>query len=401
MKGKNIICFANDWENDPTSKHHIMKLLSNDNRILWVNSIGMRNPGLNGSDLKRITKKLRAFTRGLTKVNNNLYHFTPIVLPFPSSFAARAFNKRILKLSLEYYKKKLAMQDVQLWSFLPNIAEMVGTLGEKFVLYYCVDEWSQFSFMDGPAMKRMEIDLLRKSDLVVTSSEKLYRDKIQYNSRTHLITHGVDYEYFSKALHPETPVAEDIQNYEKPIIGFFGLIHEWVDLDLLERIASMRPDWSFVMIGKVSVDIGRFRNVKNVHFMGPRPYDRILHYVKGFDVGMIPFVINELTMNVNPIKLREYLASGIPVVSTPIPEVLKYRDNVWIGKNAEEIILAIEKAVKEDSARARQKRSAQMKMETWESKLEHISRLIDMHVQNHQGGVKNGPYKDFAKSLSR
>ena len=186
MNQQSIVCFAADWESDPTSKHQVMKVLSRSNKILWVNSIGMRSPEVSAADLSRALKKVMGWFKGLTRVNQNLYHFTPIVLPLPSSKIARLINKKLLCFSVAYYKKKLNMENIQLWLFPPNAVELVGSLGERFVLYYCVDEWSKFSFIDGQAMRKMEIELLGKSDLVITTAEHLQKDKAQFNPNTHL-----------------------------------------------------------------------------------------------------------------------------------------------------------------------------------------------------------------------
>lgn len=381
MKNQSIICFANDWDSDPTSKHQIMRILSRSNKILWVNSISMRRPTLTGSDVRRIWTKIKGWFQGLKRVNENLYHFTPIVLPFPSSKAARIINKYLLKISLGYYIRKLKMRDVQLWTFLPNVVEWVGSLGENIIIYYCVDEWSKFSFMDGKAMREFEIKLLKKADLVITSAEHLYQDKSKFNHETHLVTHGVDYDYFSKVLSNNIPIAEDIKDIKKPIIGFFGLIHEWIDLDLIEMIATTHPEWSVVLIGKASVDIKRLRQYNNIHFLGQKPYGGLINYCKAFDIGLIPFLINEMTINVNPIKLREYLAAGIPTVSTPLPEVKRYNNLVEIGYTHEEVIKKIDGLLKEESYEKKYMRSRKMMQETWERKIEDISVLISSVIK--------------------
>jgi glycosyltransferase involved in cell wall biosynthesis len=190
------------------------------------------------------------------------------------------------------------------------------------------------------------------------------------------VAHGVDHGYFSRVLSEEVRPAEDIKHLKRPIIGFFGLIHEWIDLDLIEKIAASHPDWSVALIGKVSVSVERFSAYDNVHFLGRKPYDRLINYCKAFDVGLIPFLINELTVNVNPIKLREYIAAGIPVISTPLPEVKKYSHLVKIGHNAKEVIEHIEVLLKDDTYEKKVLRSRRMMQDTWESKVQYISNLI-------------------------
>jgi len=377
MENQSIICFANDWESDPTSKHQVMKILSgSSNKILWINSIGMRNPTLSKTDFLKIWNKMKGWFKGLQKVNENLYHFTPIVLPFPASKLSRKINKYILILMIAYYKRKIQMKDVQLWTFMPNIVELIGNLGETYIVYYCVDEWSKFSFMDGNFMQKVERQLLKKADLVITSAGNLYQDKVKVNPNTHLVSHGVDFDYFSKALNENTSIADDIAKISKPIIGFFGLIHEWIDLGLIEALAKQRPEWSFVMIGQWSVNVDKLKKLNNIHFLGQKPYSALINYCKAFDVGLIPFRLNDLTVNVNPIKLREYLAAGIPVVSTRLPEVEKYSEIVEICDSADEFVIKIENYLKHETGEEKRLRSEGMREEDWNGKVEEISNLI-------------------------
>ncbi|OQX09710.1 MAG: hypothetical protein BWK76_21840 [Desulfobulbaceae bacterium A2] len=373
ISGKNILCFANDWHNDPTSKHQIMKLLARQNKVLWINSIAMRMPSVSSSDLQRIVGKLRNWLKGLERINANLFVFTPIVLPFPSSVLARRINAWLLRLSLRYYRRQLGMQHFQLWSFVPTMVELAGTMGEEKLVYYCVDEWSKFSFMDSVAMRDMEIRLLRKADVVFTTADHLQRDKQQFNKNTHLIEHGVDHAHFSSALHGGMPVPADMATIPRPVLGFFGLIHEWIDLDLIEHIARAKPEWSIVMIGKCSVDVSRFSRYKNVFFLGQKPYSTLPSYCSVFDVGLIPFAVNDLTVNVNPIKLREYLSAGLPVVSTALPECEKYRDIIQIATDYTTFVACAEQVLATGPTAAREARSHRMASETWEAKVECIS----------------------------
>lgn len=376
LENLSIVVFSNDWEGDPTSKHHVMRLLSGKNKVLWINSIGMRRPGISRSDFSRIVTKVRSWFRGAKKVNDNMYHLTPFVLPFPGSKLCRVVNRILLTISIKYYRKKFHMGEVQLWTFLPNIVEMIGRLHESKLVYYCVDEWSKFSFMDGELLRSMEIQLMEKADLVLTTADCLYQDKVRFNANTHLLTHGVDYRFFSKALDESTIANPELSGLKGPIIGFFGLIHEWIDIELIEAIARAHPEWNVVLIGTVRADVENLRILPNVFLLGKKPYAELPGYCKRFDIGLVPFRINELTVNVNPIKLREYLAAGLPVVSTPLPECQKYSDVIGIGGTPEELAGLIEKALAEDSPEARKARSDSMQEETWERKVEELSELV-------------------------
>lgn len=379
LQNKSIICFANDFRGDPTSKQQVMRLLSENNKILWVNSIAMRKPSVSASDMSRIWSKLKRFFRGLDKINDNLFAFTPLVLPLPSSKFAQVLNRLLLLAYLKFFIFKLGMKKIQLWTFLPNMVGLIGSLNEEKVIYYCVDEWSQFSFLDTETVIRLENELLAKSDLVITTAQKLYDSKRKHNNNTHLIPHGVDFDFFVKALDPSTNIPKDIASLPTPRIGFFGLIHEWVDLTLIEYMAKKHPEWAIVMIGKVvpEKDVSVAASLPNVYFLGQKEYSELPGYCKGLDVALIPFEINELTLNVNPIKLREYLAAGLPVVSTPLPEILSYNEVVYLAESKEEFTLATEKALRENSDENLRKRHASVFHETWRARVEQISDLVD------------------------
>ena len=377
MRGQNIICFAKDWDEDPTSNNHVMRLLAQDNRVLWLNSIATRAPKLTTrGDLGKIFRKLAAFSRGAKRVTDNLWVYTPIVLPFPHSRLAVAANRWILRTTLRRLRRKMNISDFQLWSFLPSAVEYVGTLGESKVIYYCTDEWSKFGYVDGDKTAAFDQALCRKADVVFATAKSLQERRLPLNPQTYLASHGVDYEMFSKALDPGTPVAPELAELPKPVVGFFGLIHEWIDLVLVEHLASRHPEWSIVLIGKTMVDTSRFAAYPNVHFLGRKPYEDLPKYCKGMAAGLIPFVINELTLNVNPIKLREYLSAGLPVVSTALPEVAPYRDWCVVAENHEQFEQGLAAVLRENDAGARRRRSDAMRQETWERKIAEIGSRV-------------------------
>ncbi len=377
MTGENIICFAKEWTEDPTSNNHVMQLLARNNRVVWLNSIAMRQPDFtSGRDLGKILRKLGRFVRGPQLVAANLWVVTPIVLPFPHNRLAVAINRWILRTTVGLLRRRLGMREFQLWTFLPTAVEYVGKLGESMVVYYCIDEWSNFPRLDGPKMVALERALLEKADVCFATAHTLFEAKRLRNANTVLALHGVDHDHFAKALAADTAVAGDIAGLPRPIIGFFGGIHEWIDLELIAAIARAHPQWSVVLIGKASVDVSALRSLPNVHLPGRRPYERLPEYCKGFDVAIIPFVVNDLTRHVNPIKLREYLSAGLPVVSTALPEVEFYEGLVYVARNHKEFIGKIEQAVSEDSRARRQQRSETMRGETWDNRVAEIGEQL-------------------------
>lgn len=376
MTGQNIVCFANDWESDPTSKHQVMKILARQNRVLWVNSIGLRRPAATAHDASRIVNKIRQFWRGPAAVNHHMHVITPLAIPFHDIPALSAANARWVGRYVRAQARKLGMDRFQVWTFLPTTAPLIRHLIPDKVVYYCVDEWSEFSFLNCRLMQEMEESLIHQSDLVIASAEKLYESKRHLNPRTYLVPHGVDSEHFSQARSENREPAREVKDMPKPIIGFWGLIHEWIDLALIRHVAECHPDWSLVLVGKINVDCSELEKLPNIHLVGPRSYESLPGFAKGFTAAILPFKVNRLTDNVNPIKLREYLAAGLPVVSTPLREVRPYSHVVRIGGTPEEFVRELEAAVHETGKAAAQMRMDAVSKETWLAKVEQISQLV-------------------------
>jgi len=240
-------------------------------------------------------------------------------------------------------------------------------------LYYCVDEYTEFSGVSSSSLTDLEQQLLRKSDLVIVSAERLYKSKVKINPRTVLIRHGVDFDHFRKAVEPETVVPEEIRDLPRPIIGFFGLIADWVDLELMAAVANRFSQGSLVVLGKSTTDTTVLEQTPNVHLLGRKPYASLPAYCKGFDVALMPFRINELTLNANPLKVREYLAAGLPVVSTAIPEV-EVLGLCRIGHDRDSFIREVELALQDPGPSLA--RSESIRSESWGARVDELRQCL-------------------------
>jgi len=201
------------------------------------------------------------------------------------------------------------------------------------------------------------------------SADRLFQSKARINSNTVLIRHGVDFNHFRKALDPDTTVPEEIRNLPRPVIGFFGLIADWVDLELIAAVAKRFPDGSVVMVGKSTTDTKVLEQEPNIHLLGRKTYESLPGYCKGFDVALMPFRINELTLNANPLKVREYLAAGLPVVSTAIPEV-EVLGLCRIGTDRESFVREVEIALREPGPSG--ERSERVRSESWDARVDEL-----------------------------
>jgi len=371
IEGRTILCFASGYDAPPTSKHHVMHILAERNTVLWVNYHASRAPTATSSDALHMARKLAEVFSGLRRPRRNLYVLTPLVVPLPASPWARRLNRALLIGQIRRALDRLRNGPLQIWSFTPDVAYALGHFGEEKVVYYCVDDHASFTGYDRQQVLRDEETLCRRADLVVTTSMALQRAKAPWNPNTILVPHGVDYEHFSRAVREDLPCPPDIAAIPHPRLGFFGLIRDWVDLDLLADVARRRPDWHIVMIGDSAVDLAPYRSLTNIHFLGRRPYEDLPAYCRQFDIGLIPFKINELTKAVNPIKLREYLAAGLPVVSTPLPEMKLYRKLIRIADDAPTSQSAIEHVLSESQEDTFARVEA-MRRETWPQKVNAI-----------------------------
>jgi glycosyltransferase involved in cell wall biosynthesis len=199
-----------------------------------------------------------------------------------------------------------------------------------------------------------------------------------------LALHGVDYQHFHQAVEESTHVAGELQGLPRPILGFHGLLADWVDLQLIVEIARKRSDWSIVLVGRADTDLTMFQNLSNVILVGHRSYSQLPTYLKGFDVALLPFVQNELTRNANPLKLREYLAAGLPVVATPLPEVIRFDGAVSLAATADEYIRKIEEILALGLAGPSSERSNGVIHESWEVKVAEMEELVCVALSSKQ-----------------
>lgn len=376
LRGRDILCFSHDWTGDPLSKTHLMRVLSRDNRILWINAIANRMPTASSKDLSRIYKKLKSFTEPIREVEPNIFVMNPLAIPAYGNKTVVSLNQKFLIRQVKSAMRKLGMKNVINMVFNPAAGMIAGRLGETEQIYYCVDEYTAFTGVSS-GLKEIEEDLFRKSDFVVVSAEKLLESKKQFNENTFLIRHGVDFYHFRKALGETTKIPDEIADLPRPIIGFHGLLADWVDFELIKKTAEHFRNGSVVLIGKITFDAEKkikiLDGIPNIHFLGRKPYAELPSYCKGFDVALNPFEISELTLAANPLKVREYLAAGLQVVSTDIPEV-RILEDCSVGESHADFIAKIEEILQ--NPKPREEVSDAIQFESWDSKVDELREIM-------------------------
>ena len=272
--------------------------------------------------------------------------------------------------------RHLRFDNPVLWFVVPHPAALAGHLGESFLVYYCIDNYASLPDIDGREIARMDEELARKADQVFVSSPALLELKKPLNPHTVYSPHGVDVALFEQAMDPALAVAEGAKSLKHPVIGFFGVMEAWVDRELLAYLARARPQWTFLIIGWVAVDVTELQSFPNVVFVGTQRYETLPQWAKAFDVAIIPFHQNELVRNVNPLKLREYLATGKPVVSVWMPEVERFSEYVGIARTHDVFLDKIEEALKDDSEAKQRARRVAVAGMTWEARVEEVVRTV-------------------------
>jgi len=371
-----IVCFANDWDGDPLSKTHLMRIAARRRTVLWVNSLGNRAPRVSRRDLARIGRKLRdALTRSLRTVAPSLHVLSPLALPPSPHPALQALNGRLVAWQVRAAMRQLEIEQPVLLSYLPAVAPVLPHLEGRRRVYHCVDDFGAFAGA-GDNIIRMEQSLVAQSDLVVCSSQPLVDRLAQAHPRVVLLQHGVDHAHFARATSPATPVHERLRGLPRPVLGFVGLVAEWVDVTLLEQLARHYAHGTLVIVGRSDIDVTALAARPNVVLTGRLPYEQLPSLLKCFDVALCPFREDALSRAASPLKVREYLAAGLPVVSSPMPEVERL-GLCRVARGLRGFVEEIDAALAEDGGLSSD-RSATMRHQSWESRWEELERLIDV-----------------------
>jgi glycosyltransferase involved in cell wall biosynthesis len=253
----------------------------------------------------------------------------------------------------------------------------LGRLGEDITIYDCADEISEFkqAKLKQGAVQAQERELISRVDAVVTTSKALYDSKSPHAKKIELIRNAAEVDHFNKALKPG-PKPSDIADLKKPIVGFYGFLADWLDWPLIERVVTDGVEFDWVFIGPTTRDLSNLTRLDNFHYLGRKPYEMLPDYLRHFACGHIPFALTPLTLNVNPVKLYEYLAGGVPVVATPLPEIKEFSDVCSIASTPEDYLTAIRREISEDSQDKRLLRTKRVEGETWDKRVERYVELI-------------------------
>ena len=385
LVNRSIICFGGEdwWYHHPHSKNHLMRRFARaGNKVIFVNSISMGlAPMKSGDVLPRIRRKLKSYAKLARKTEEGITVVSPAVVPFFGSAAAAATNRRLLAAQINGLARRSGLSRPILWIAIPTAVEVVGRLEESLVVYHVSDKYDANTMdhaTDPSFIRALHQRAIDAADIVFYSSRKLLAEAERGLEKSHLLEQAVDFDHWSQVSKGKLAIAEAMARIPRPRLGYFGAIEPWlIDQELIKRAVRERPDWNWIFVGNKSRGL-EIEKLSNVHFLPPVSYQELPKYAAGFDVCVLPWNVEvPFTSYGSAIKVREYLASGKPVVISPLPEYESMSDVLRIGRNHDEFLRLVDDALHEEGVELALGRQASVREGTWDARAEWVSGLIE------------------------
>lgn len=391
--GHNIVYFGPEkWDGLWRNRHQLMSRFARDNRVLYV------EPRHYLKSLRRQWRAgqigWRALWRsfreaGVSEVRPNLWVYSsPLHIPIAGRFPLDRLTWWLWRARLGRVLRQLGFDRPITWLSRPEQLPLAGHFGAKLVIYHVVDEYLAYNAVAAgarEAVRALEQQLLSRADLVVVVTEALRKSKGSLNPHTYLVPNGVDIQAYIQAMDNPRPTPEDVGKLPKPVIGYVGLIAARLDLGLLRRIALAHPDWSLALVGAVddrhsATELSELQQIPNIHFLGLKPVERVPDYVRAFDVGVIPYRLDEAAQNASPLKLYDYLAAGKPIVATDFAAARTFGELVRIGGTPEAFERELELALAERDDGLTQRRRFHAQENSWDKRVDQLAAIIDARL---------------------
>jgi len=381
--GRDIVCLASSsWDAMWVNAQHLMSRLAIDNRVLYVNNLGLRAPGKNKGDWAKVRRRLGEWFSDAEKKMDNLWVLSPVNVPLHQSAAVRSFNRWSLIRSLRGHARRLGFRRPIIWTFLPLGVELIGQLDEALIVYHCVDEYAANPGVAVDELRSMEDALLRRADLVFTTNPVLYEERKDRTKRAVYVGNVAHTPHFEPQAQREVPAK--MRHLPRPILGYTGNISGYkTDLDLLAKTAKAMKEGSLVLVGPVgwgdpSTDVSVLQELSNVHFIGRVDYNELPAYVAAFDICLMPLRVNESTRRSFPMKFYEYMAAGKPIVSVDLPAFARYRTRPELCRVAvdhDDFIDAIGRTIadRDDHTQAR---LIEARANSWDVRVDEIGETV-------------------------
>lgn len=372
-----VLCFGGeDWwyHNRGHIDIQLMRRFARQGTTVYVNSLVMQKPtfqraiGGGKSFSQKLLRKTRSILRGLRRTEAGFWVYSPVSLPVHHVRWLHAVNRTLLASQVALLTRRLRLVRPLVWVACPVACEIALPMKRCALVYQRTDRFEEYPNVDGRVIQRYDEQLKEQADVTVYVSRRLYEEEREQCRRALYLDHGVDFDLFAGAGR-ETSVPSDLDGIRHPIIGFFGGIDNHTsDVPFLEELVRALPEFSFVFVGRASSDIHGLQQNRNVWLLGQKPYEQIPHYGKCFDVAIMVWRRNRWIEGCNPIKLKEYLALGKPVVSTPFPQLQQYSDVVYQAATPAEFAARVKQALAEDSPQRVVARRETIQDATWDAK---------------------------------
>jgi glycosyltransferase involved in cell wall biosynthesis len=359
------------------SKHHLALYLAGaGRRVLYVEApLGPLTLVKRRSAARRELQTTQQLPRQVAPGLWARRYFNPIPYHSVSWVTERRLVNRLGQALIARWLKRdlqrLGFREPLLIAGLPHAADLVPLVPSSAVIYHCADDYARVHGFPS-TLGELEQALCRDADLVVTTAETLYESRRVYNPWTVWIPNGVEVDHFAQPVEP----AGDVPIWEGPVVGFVGTIGQWVDLDLLARLAHARPDVLLLLVGPTSKDLGPLRTLHNVTWLGPRPYTDVPRYLAAMDVALIPFTRDEVTRNADPIKVYEYLASGVPVVATDLPALQRFQDVIALAGSSDEMVALVSRQLERGRTVGIEERQAEARKHSWQARFSQLDEML-------------------------
>ena len=389
LHDKSIICFGGEdwWYHHPHSKNHLMRRFARaGNKVIFVNSISMGLTSVKKDLVPRIQRKLKSYAKLARTTEEGITVVSPAVVPFFGSAAATAANRRLLKTQIAGLARRRGLSRPILWIAIPTAVEIVGRLDESLVVYHVTDKFDANTMdhaTDPAVIRALHERAIDAADIIFYSSRKLLAEATRGLEKSHLLEQAVDFDHWSKVNNADIQVAEAVKKIPRPRIGYFGASDPWLlDQELIRLALRERPNWNWVFIGNRSRGI-EIESLPNVHFLPAVSYQDLPNYAAGFDVCVLPWNTEvPFTSYGSAIKVREYLASGKPVVISPLPEYESLSSVLRIGRTREQFLQLVDEALREEGTELRVARQNAVKDGTWDARAEWVSNLIEERLRS-------------------
>ena len=382
QQNRDVIIFSTaDWDNPFwTNKQHMaVQFARNGYRVLYVDSLGLRQPGLNKKDIARIVRRLKKSIPWPRKVQDNIWRASPLVLPWHGSSIIRYINKWLLRLTMRWHMRVLGMHRPLIWTYNPIIADLCKSLPHSKIVYHCVDDLRAAPHVDGTAIEQSERETAAITDLCFVTAPKLEERMSSMFKRVVHEPNVCDFAHFSSARKPQ-PEPEELKAIPRPRLLFVGALSEYkVDFSLMEKVAKDLPDVHWILIGESGEGQPGSRRppeLGNIHFLGPKNYADLPHFMAHVDAAVLPAPINDYTSAMFPMKFFEYLASGLPVITTAIPALKPFADLCFLVRNADEFEAAVINVLAGDRRDA-EKIEAACRYHSWEERFRRMEQSMN------------------------